>query len=99
MQIRIIPNFMAERPNLSSPPLPLNLSMHKDGGHMRRWFGQLGKALQSAQTCDHTLEPILRFLGTEEETVDININLVGEKRRQCLIDENKHLRYKDYFKK
>ena len=65
--------------------------MHKEGGHMRRWFGQLRKALQSAQTHDHTLEPILRFLGTEEETVDININLVGEKRQEHLMDENKHL--------
>ena len=73
--------------------------MHKEGGHMESWFFQIGNAIQSAQCHDHTVEPILRFMGTEEETVDIFTNLIGEQRLQQLIDDNKHLRYKNYFKK
>ena len=96
MTIRIVPNFMPVWHNLVSPTLPLNIPLHQEGGHMESWFKYIGGAIQSAQSRDRTLEPILQFMGTEEESVDISINLVGDKRLQNLVDDKKHLRYKKY---
>ena len=97
MTIRIVPNFMPVWHNLVSPTLPLHIPMHQEGGHMESWFKYIGGVIQSAQSRDRTLEPILQFMGTEEETVDIFINLLGDKRLQNLVDDNKHLRHKRYF--
>ena len=65
---------------------------------MSRWFRQLMRALQSAQADKTPLDPILSFLGTENETVGISVTLIGLDRGEQMVQNNLHNRYKDYFK-
>jgi len=98
MMIRIIPNFLHDGSNLHSPPMPLFLNLHREGGHMDKWVAQLMRALQSAQADKTPLDPILRFLGTNQESVDISVTLLGLDRTQQLVENEMHNKYKDYFK-
>jgi len=98
MMIRIIPNFLHDGSNLHSPPMPLFLNLHRTGGHMDKWFTQLMRALQSAQAAKTPLDPILRFLGTNQESVDISITLLGLDRTERLIENRFRKKYTDYFK-